>query len=93
MYASSLSSKPFAASMAALALRPQASMTGLEEMQGQFLLAGEMFVERRIGVAALLGDVTNARAGEAVLAEQLHRRAEDLPLGRGIVFANVEGKF
>lgn len=58
-----------------MALRPQPSMTGLEEMQRQFLLAGEVFVQRRIGVAALPNDVTDARAGEPLLAEQLHRRS------------------
>ena len=75
-----------------VALRPQPSMTGLEEMQRQLLLAPEVFVQRRIGVAAFSGDVTNARAVESSLAEQLHRRAEDLPLGRGIVLGNVERK-
>ena len=92
MYASSLSSKLFAAVDGGMAPRPQPSMTGLEEMQGQLLLAGEVLVERRIRVAALPGDVTNARAVEPSLAEQLHRRAEDLSLGRGVVLANVEGK-
>ena len=61
-------------------------------MQGQLLLAREMLIQRRIGVAALLGDVTNAGRGEPALAEQLHRGAEDLSLGRRIILANVEGK-
>ena len=73
-----------------MALRPQPSMTGLEEMQRQFLLAGEVFVQGRIRVAAFARDVTNARAGEPVLAEQLHRRTQDVPLGPRVVFPDVE---
>src|SRR5262249_11863318 len=72
--------------------RPQTPMTGLEEMHGQLLLARKVFVQGRVGVAALPGDVTNAGALEPLLAEQLHGRAEDLSLGRRIVLANVEGK-
>ena len=75
-----------------VAFRPQTSMTVLEEIQGQLVLAREVFVQRRIGVAALAGDVPNARAGEPSLAEERHRRAEDLALGRRVVLANVERK-
>src|SRR4029077_15134305 len=67
-----------------VASRPQTAVAGFEEVQGQFFLAGEMFIQRRVGVAALLGNDANGRGGEALLAEQLHRRAEDLSLGRRV---------
>jgi hypothetical protein len=67
-------------------------MAGFEQMQGQFLLAGEMFVKRGVGVAALTGDVANARRREPMLAEERHRGTEDLPLGRGVVFVHIERK-
>src|SRR5215475_11341779 len=72
--------------------RPQAPMARLEQIQRHFLFAREMLVQRRIRVAALVGDVANARAGETVLAEQLHCGTQYLPLGGRIVFANVEGQ-
>jgi hypothetical protein len=67
-------------------------MADLEQIQRQFLFPGEVLVQRGIGVAALAGDITDAGGGEPVLAEQLHGGAENFPLGRGIVLANVEGK-
>src|SRR5262249_46831356 len=75
-----------------ITLRPQTTVTGLEQIQGQLLLARKVFVQCRIGVAALLRDVANTGRGEPSLTEQFHRCAEDLGLGRGIVLANVEGK-
>ena len=64
MYPSSLSSKLFAETIAALHLGPQTAVAGFEEVQRQFLLAREMLVQGGIGVAALLGDVANARRVE-----------------------------
>src|SRR6516164_8959323 len=75
-----------------MTLRPQASMTDLEQIEGQLLFAREVLVQSRIGVATLIVNVANRRGSEAVLAEQLKGRAEDLPLGGGIVLVNVEGQ-
>ena len=70
---------------------PHPAVTGLEQVQRQLVLTGEMLVERRIRVAALLGDVANAGGSQPSRAEQLQRRPEDFLLGRWIVFADIEG--
>jgi hypothetical protein len=70
-----------------MAFRPETPMAGFEEIQRQLLFAGEVLVQGRIGVAALLGDVANAGAVEPALAEQLYRGAQDFPLGRWIRLA------
>src|SRR5215472_15094496 len=69
---------------------PQAPLARLEQIQRHLLFAREMLVQRRIGVTALAGAVANARAGETVLAEQLHRGTQDFPLGRGVARMDVE---
>src|SRR6516225_6836421 len=73
-----------------MTFRPQTPMARLEQIQRHLLFAREMLVQRRIRVAALVGDVANARAGETVLAEQLHRGTQNLPLGRGVALVDVE---
>src|SRR5262245_3306898 len=73
-----------------VAAAPETSMRRLKKIESEFLLAREMLVERRVGVAALFRDVADRRGREAVLAEQLHRRAQDLALGRWVSVANVE---
>src|SRR3954470_22502923 len=69
---------------------PETLVTGLEQMQRQFVLARKVFVQGRVRVAALPGDIPNARACKPVLAEQLHRGAKNVPLGRGIVVSDIE---
>src|SRR5215475_1296365 len=65
-------------------------MTGFEQMLGELLFAGKMLVERRVRIAALVGNIADARDRQAAFAEKLYGGAQNLTLGRRIAFVNVE---